>query len=146
MTSPNILCPVDFSPASLSAAELAAEEARLRNATLELHHVWQPGMEYAGEGPPIPFASEVPTDQITADLASINVELPADRVRYHVTSGDPARDIVELAERLGSTLVVMGSHARHGLGRWIVGSVCENVLRHCHTPVLICRGPEAGET
>lgn len=142
MTTRCILCPVDFSAASLAAIPLAVQEAKLRAATLDLLHVWQPGLEYAGEGPPIPFSAELPKDEIESDLASLDVDLPTDRVRFHVTSGQPAKDIVDLARELDCELVVMGTHARRGLSRWIIGSVCEPVLRHCPCPVLVCRGPE----
>ena len=142
MATRSILCPVDFSAASLAALNHAVEEAKLRDARLDLLHVWQPGLEYSGEGPPIPFAAEVPQQDIESDLASLEVDLPPQQVELHVSSGDPAHDIVDLATQLQSDLVVMGTHARHGLRRWIIGSVCEPVLRHCPCPVLVCRGPE----
>jgi nucleotide-binding universal stress UspA family protein len=142
MTTRSILCPVDFGAASLASIPLAAEQAKFRDATLHLLHVWQPGLEYAGEGPPIPFAAELPKEKIESDLASLDVDLPPEQLQRHVSSGDPAKDIIELAEALDSELVVMGTHARGGLRRWIIGSVCEVVLRHCPCPVLVCRGPE----
>lgn len=148
MAKPSILCPIDFSPASLAAIPLAIDHAKARGAVLDLLHVWQPGLEYAGDGPPIPFSTEQPTERIEQDLASLLVgqsetaEWPASEIRYHVTSGNPADDIVAVATDLQSELVVMGTHARQGVRRWIIGSVCEPVLRHCPCPVLICRGPE----
>ena len=142
MDTPSILCPVDFGAASLASIPLAVQQARFREATLDLLHVWQPGLEYAGEGPPIPFAAELPRTDIESDLASLDVGLPPEQVRLHVASGDPAKGILSLAAELHSELVVMGTHARSGLRRWIIGSVCEVVLRHCPCPVLVCRGPE----
>lgn len=143
MKSRSVLCPIDFDAASLAALPLAVEQAKARDAYLDLLHVWQPGREYIDDGPPIPFTEEIPEKRIKEDLASMPVDLPADRVRLHVTEGKPGQDIVELATKLDSELLVMGTHARHGLRRWIVGSVCEWVLHHCPCPVLICRGPEA---
>ena len=140
-----ILCPVDFSAASLAALRHAVFEAKLRDARLDLLHVWRPGLEYSGEGPPIPFAAEIPREEIEADLASLEIDLPPEQVQRHVTGGDPAEDIVKMATELDCDLVVMGTHARHGLRRWIIGSVCEPVLRHCPCPVLVCRGPEASD-
>ena len=144
--STSVLCPIDFSPASLAAIPMAIDQARSREATLDLMHVWQPGREYVGDGPPIPFATEQPTERIESDLASLlqgDLVLPEGMpVRFHVTSGQPADDIVDLAAELNSDLVVMGTHARRGVRHWIIGSVCEPVLRHCPCPVLITRGPE----
>jgi len=143
MNAKSILCPIDFSPASMAALRLAVEEAKLRNARLDLLHVWEPGLEYTGEeSPPIPFAAEFPRQRIESDLASLPIDLPAEQIRTHATAGDTRHDIVETAKQLGSELVVMGTHAHHGLSHWIIGSVCEDVLRRCTCPVLICRGPE----
>lgn len=143
MKTRSVLCPIDFDAASSAALPLAVEQAQARGAFLDLLHVWQPGREYANDGPPIPFAEPIPEQRIKQDLASLPVDLPADRVRFHVTGGKPAQDIVELAKSLDSELVVMGTHARRGIRRWIVGSVCEWVLHHCPSPILVCRGPEA---
>jgi nucleotide-binding universal stress UspA family protein len=40
-------------------------------------------------------------------------------------------------------LIVMSSHGRSGLGRFILGSVAESVLRGTTTPILLVRAPEA---
>ena len=141
MTPSSILVPIDFGSASLAALELAVQEAKLRSATLDLLHVWDPGVGFSGEGPPIPFSSDLPREQIESDLASLRCDLPPERVRFHITSGKPAEDIARTALDLHSELVVMGTHARHGLSRWIIGSVCDVVLRECPCPVLVCRGP-----
>lgn len=140
MTHP-ILCPIDFGPASLAAFELAASEAKRRGSPLDLLHVWEPVIGYSNEGPPLPFSGEMPTERIEDDLKSLCCDLPEDQIRVHVTSGKPADDISRMALDLDSELVVMGTHARHGLSRWIVGSVCDVVLRECPCPVLVCRGP-----
>jgi nucleotide-binding universal stress UspA family protein len=137
----SILCPVDFGSASLAAFAVAVSEAKLRNATIDLLHVWEPGAGYSSEGPPIPFSAELPRDKIEDDLRSLRCDLPPERIRIHIMSGKPADNIAKLAFDLGSELVVMGTHARHGLNRWIVGSVCDVVLRECPCPVLVCRGP-----
>ncbi len=145
MTSGSVLCPIDFSSASLAALPVAAEEAKRRISFLDLVHVWQPGLEYVGEAAPIPMTQEVPFDAIRRDLADLTIDLPADRVRYHVEVGDASERIIKLADQLGSNLVVMGTHARHGIARWIIGSVCDAVLQRCSCPVLICRGPSKSD-
>jgi nucleotide-binding universal stress UspA family protein len=38
-------------------------------------------------------------------------------------------------------LIVMGSHGRSGLRRWVLGSVAEEVLRHAKVPVLMVKMP-----
>lgn len=52
----------------------------------------------------------------------------------------PDRAIVELGEKLGVGLVVMGSRGLRGLRRALMGSVSTSVVHHAHCPVLIVRG------
>jgi nucleotide-binding universal stress UspA family protein len=61
----------------------------------------------------------------------------------HVSSlaseGEAAEQITELAKRMANSLVVMCSHGRSGVGRWVLGSVAERVARHSAAPVLLIR-------
>ena len=51
----------------------------------------------------------------------------------------PAQAILETAEQQGADLIVMSTHARSGLGRWMRGSVADTVLRGAPCPVLLER-------
>ena len=53
--------------------------------------------------------------------------------------GEPAEQIIDLAKRTANSLVVICSHGRSGVGRWVLGSVAERVARHCVGPVLLIR-------
>ena len=53
--------------------------------------------------------------------------------------GPPAEAIVEAARYRGADLIVMSSHGRSGLGRLVLGSVAESVLRATPTPILLIR-------
>ena len=53
--------------------------------------------------------------------------------------GEPAQQIIELAKGTANSLVVICSHGRSGVGRWVLGSVAERVARHCVGPVLLIR-------
>ena len=55
----------------------------------------------------------------------------------YVECGRPSERIVELAKRWPADLIVMGSHARRGVERVLLGSVAEEVMRHAPCPVLI---------
>ena len=50
--------------------------------------------------------------------------------------------IVEAAQLRGADLIVMSTHGRSGLGRLILGSVAEAVLRSTTTPILLVRASE----
>jgi nucleotide-binding universal stress UspA family protein len=64
-------------------------------------------------------------------------------VRTSVWYGPPAPAIVEAAHVSRVDLIVMSSHGRSGIGRLILGSIAEAVLRGTRTPILLLRGEAA---
>ena len=62
--------------------------------------------------------------------------------RAEVLLGRPADEIIEYAKEQNADLIVMCSHGRSGIGRWVFGSVTDKVLRGAETPVLIIRPQE----
>jgi nucleotide-binding universal stress UspA family protein len=65
------------------------------------------------------------------------------RVETHVWYGPAAAAIVEAAAAHKVDMIVMSSHGRTGLGRLILGSVAESVLRGTTVPILIVRADTA---
>ena len=65
------------------------------------------------------------------------------RVETSVWYGPAASAIVEAARLKHADLIVMSTHGRSGLGRLILGSVAESVLRGTTTPILLLRSPAA---
>jgi nucleotide-binding universal stress UspA family protein len=63
-------------------------------------------------------------------------------VLMDVAFGRPADEIVRFAERENIDLIAMCTHGRSGLGRWIMGSVAEKVLRGTYLPILLARPPQ----
>jgi nucleotide-binding universal stress UspA family protein len=57
----------------------------------------------------------------------------------HLSMGEAAPEIVVLADEIGAGLIVMGSRGRGGIGRALMGSVSEFVVRHARCPVTIVR-------
>ena len=53
------------------------------------------------------------------------------------TGSDAATEIIELSKEIDIDLVIMSTHGRSGLGRWVFGNVAEKVLRHGETPLLL---------
>jgi nucleotide-binding universal stress UspA family protein len=60
----------------------------------------------------------------------------ADCVVYEGTAGSA---ILHAAGSAGADLIVVGSHARGGLGRMVLGSVSDHVVRHALVPVMVVR-------
>jgi hypothetical protein len=55
--------------------------------------------------------------------------------------GDPAEEILRVAEETKCDLIMIGTHGRTGLGRLLMGSVAEQVVRKAHCPVLTVKAP-----
>jgi nucleotide-binding universal stress UspA family protein len=64
--------------------------------------------------------------------------LPAET---EVRQGDPRTAIVDVAKEWGAELIVVGSHGRTGVERWLMGSVAEYVVRHAPCSVEVVRPP-----
>jgi nucleotide-binding universal stress UspA family protein len=76
-------------------------------------------------------------DRTTAKLGALGVTIES-RVRQ----GDPRQEIVDEAKDWSADLIVVGSHGRTGLPRWLLGSVAEHVVRHAPCSVQIARQPK----
>ncbi len=67
------------------------------------------------------------------------IALAVDDVRPLVLEGDAAATIVDTALVEDVDLIVMSTHGRSGLGRWVFGSITEKVLRAAPCPVMVIR-------
>jgi nucleotide-binding universal stress UspA family protein len=61
------------------------------------------------------------------------------KIKPVVLFGEPTREILRLAELDGFDLIVMGTHGRMGLNRFLLGSVAEQVIRRAPCPVFVIR-------
>lgn len=135
-----ILHPTDFSECSNYAFQVACTLARDPGARLVLVHVTS-NLVVA-----VPFVTIPPDpvdirEQLQKQLAALQPSEPGLQVERHLREGDPATEILRLAQETHADLVVMGTHGRTGLGRLLVGSVAEQVLRKAPCPVLTVRTP-----
>lgn len=58
-----------------------------------------------------------------------------------VQFGKPAETIIEYAERNLIDLIILATHGRSGVSRWVWGSTADKILRGTLTPVLMVRPP-----
>jgi nucleotide-binding universal stress UspA family protein len=75
-------------------------------------------------------------DRTTAKLSALGMTLES-RVRQ----GDARQEIVDEAKDWAADLIVVGSHGRTGIQRWLLGSVAEHVVRHAPCSVEVVRQP-----
>ena len=67
---------------------------------------------------------------------------PSLKVAVEVIAGTPTKRILEEAERLGATQIVVGTHGRRGLTHLVLGSVAEAVVHESVVPVLVVKMPK----
>lgn len=80
----------------------------------------------------------------TANLATLKANLEAQgvkNVRTAIIEGHAGTAIVDAARAEHADIVVMATHGRGGLGRAVLGSVADHVVRHAPCPVLLVRPP-----
>jgi nucleotide-binding universal stress UspA family protein len=139
-----ILVPTDFSELCQPALELACELCKGYGARLLLLHVLRPQVMALGGTqalPPIP--DDAAQREATAKLQAARPALGAILVERMVREGNEAEVILRVAQEVPCDLIVMGTHGRSGLGRLLVGSVAEAVLRKAPCPVLTVKAPLA---
>lgn len=137
--SHEILVGVDGSPGSRAAIRFAAVEADRRGAGVRLLHVAPSYLPIAALYPmPLPFTPEefaLTGREILAEaLAAARHDLPTDRVRGSMVSGDRALSLVQAAE--GAELVVLGADRSPRLERVTVGSTVGTVAARASVPVV----------
>lgn len=59
---------------------------------------------------------------------------------FLVWDGEPGEAIVAAADSENADIIVVGSHGRSGVSRFLIGSVSDYVVRHAHCPVMVVRG------
>jgi nucleotide-binding universal stress UspA family protein len=141
-----ILCPTDFSEASLSALPYAVEIARLFNAQIFVIYVVPPPPPAAGE---LSFyASSAAMEYIETFRSDADKQIDPiirERIPEEVKAskvlkdGDAASEILQAVDDLQIDLVTIATHGRTGWHHLVFGSVAEKVIRICKVPVLTVR-------
>lgn len=140
-----ILLALDLSEESNQLAAKTAQMAQAFGAELNLIHVVEP-LSFA-------YGGDVPMDLTTIqeqldDHARTKLDLYAEKIGYPVNqkiivTGHTETEIHRAAEELGSDLVIVGSHGRHGLAL-LLGSTANGVLHGANCDVLAIRVKEEG--
>jgi nucleotide-binding universal stress UspA family protein len=143
-----ILVPLDGSALSESALGIVDDLVRGPGREVELLRVVPSGgsglASFAAMGVPaaVDPAWDAVVDQQVGEarayLASVARRLPAGtRVRTAVRVGEPPVEIALRARQGAFDMIVMSTHGRTGLGRWVMGSVADAVAHRTVVPVLL---------
>jgi nucleotide-binding universal stress UspA family protein len=135
LTLHRILCPVDFSEPSKRALRYALAIARWHEAELAVLHV-QDALLHAASAEAGDYAGLA--DRRSDELREFIDAAAATgrKVRTYMARGRVLSEILDLAAREGSDLIVMGANGRTGMARAVLGSVAEGVVRQATMPVL----------
>lgn len=135
-----ILFPTDFSDASKSCLGYAAALAAEEGAKLIILHVHEPPVVQSPGTMPSTLESQQDAARL---LEAIALPIPGVRHERRLAVGDPATEIVRIAEHEHVNLIVMATHGRTGLSRLLMGSVAEAVVRNAPCPVMTFRDKSA---
>ncbi len=140
-----VLLPTDAGDTGGRAVDQAVGLARETGAELHLLFVVEE----------VPHAPEMVEESVEEQLRSVGEDVLAgirDRaegaglsVETTVREGVPHVEIVEYADEADADVVVMGTHGRSGLDRYLLGSVTERVVRTADVPVLTVRIGDDGD-
>ena len=141
-----IVVPLDGSRVAEQALPDATELARLLAVPLHLVRVVDPYLSEHGSLTGMfvderAVASALREEEENAEryLQSVTERLGGEgtQVTHEIARGPVDRTIVDHTK--DGDLLVLASHGRGGLQRWLLGSVAEKVIRHARTPVLLIR-------
>lgn len=139
-----ILVATDFSEGSERAIDYAIGLAEKAKAEVVVVHAF--GITVLQ----LPDGAWIPQPEVVANLSSVAQQaldstVAKARARYApvtgvLRDGDPREEIEAVATSVGADLVVLGTHGRRGVKRWLLGSVSEGVVRASTIPVLVVPG------
>jgi nucleotide-binding universal stress UspA family protein len=85
-------------------------------------------------------------ERVTRVCGPLQGETPfSQETVFHVRLGNPADALHQVAVDCDADLIVVGTHARRGLEKLLLGSVAEALVRMAHVPVLIARPKDFSE-
>ena len=134
----SVLVPLDFSELSYQAIAPAREYVE-ETSSLEVIHVLAPLNQEYPVAIEDPLEDEKRKQKVQDFLRNKLSEMGYEGIKIQVEIGDPSTKIVDYAEKIETDLIIMPSHGRKGVSRFLLGSVAERVARLSHCPVLILK-------
>ena len=124
------------SPEGQAALRRAAEEAKLRAATLVVVNSKKGGTAL---GAAEAADQEREFDEVRAQLREAGVD---HEVRSLVRGNEPSVDLIEVAEEVGADFIVIGLRRRSPVGKLFLGSQAQQILLDAPCPVLAVKADE----
>ena len=133
-TFQRILCPVDFSPPSEVALTTALSLAKDSGGRVTVLHVVETPDPLIEKAEFLEWITRRYDEQLS-ELLRLRAcaQLEPKGLRRE---GRATEEIQRAAAELAADLIVIGTHGRSGIRRWLLGSVAERVVRTARIPVL----------
>ena len=141
-----ILLAIDDSKFSQAATEVVATQAKPQGTEVRVLHVIEPiliypdGQAWGYGGPEFTAEQRKVVEELVARAAQ-RLHDAGFQVTTAIEEGDPKVVIIDSAAEWAADLIILGSHGRKGLDRFLIGSVSEAVARHARCSVQIVRVP-----
>ena len=134
----SVLVPIDFSEWSYEAIAPAKEYVE-SETDLTLIHVLTPLHPADPAAMWNTLDDEQRKQKVRAFLAEKIAQMGYREVPIEIKLGDPSTEIVDFAREIAADLIVLPSHGRKGISRFLLGSVAERVVRLSPCPVLVIK-------
>jgi nucleotide-binding universal stress UspA family protein len=143
-----ILIAIDGSDFSQAALQSVIARPWPPDTEVKVLHVVEPpsllmGREMGGYDPEFEMVWKALREQ-AKDLVTKAAERLREakfKVSTDLVEGDPKSRIIDIAQEWRADMIVLGSHGRTGIDRFLMGSVSQDVVRHAHCSVEIIRTP-----
>lgn len=139
-----IIVPLDGSKWSESAIPRAVDIARAHNAEIVLLHAYRGGASSYADQWALAGQQQIadqPFEQMRDQLVALRNRLRQEGLQAReqlIRSNNPGQAICDfIASEEGASMVVMSTHGRTGLARWLMGSVAQTVIRNVRCPVTL---------
>jgi nucleotide-binding universal stress UspA family protein len=140
-----ILVPLENSPFDVAILEHVRGLAKLCGASILLVHVADGWVARNMKTLKLRDSDEIRDDKEYLQRVSAALERDGYDVDAILAGGEPAQEIIEVAQREGCDLIAMSTHGHRFFSDLLYGSVAESVRHRCTIPVLLVRGSaEAG--
>jgi len=142
-----VVVPVDFSESSAHALRCALDLTKASSVVaLAVECDDDPWLDWASDhGKVQKHLTEFVSKHGTAGVVCKVAPLDRDGIgrSSHIEGADIAKTIVDVSEKLGATLIVMGTRGRTASAALLLGSVTEQVMQQARGPVLVRKEPGA---
>jgi nucleotide-binding universal stress UspA family protein len=138
-----ILVPTDFSAHADEAFRVAHLLARATGAEVIVFHVARSPAVVSEGGPLLAKTGKGEAANLWDRFQHTQPTDPRVRVAHEVIVADKpsARHILDILDRMGCDLIVMGTHGRSWLKHLLFGSLTEEVVRNARCPVMVVKAP-----